>query len=1035
MVKQFLFKSRVISLMLLITLFWLSQSSSIYAQNNTNEFITGTVIDKDNNPIENVTVRVLNMNQATQTDVSGNFSLQAGTNQVLQFSKIGFISRRYPLEGKKNVQITLDFDNAEIEEVVVVGASLKKRDLTGAVVSLDESSLKERPISNINDALQGKAAGVFIQTNPQPGGDATIKIRGNNSMQYGGSPIYVVDGVVMESDFNMVNLNDITSINVLKDASSTALYGSRGAQGVVVITTKRGQNGQDQISYDGWIGIQQFTNTDLTLGAKDMYELRIDALANSESVGKKFFDSNPGASRQDFIDRELFGPGKLWFADYENESYKNGNSYNWLDAVTRQALEHNHSLSFSGADEKTNYYLSLSLNDKQGLIKTSNYKRYSGRINAERQIKPWLKVGTNSSYTSTKDDYVDGKVFSVAQGANPMLPISADSLYLAWGNNWDVNLENPLNSMRIDKDRFRNKLLSANYVNINPIEGLNFRSTFSIDLVQGKYYEYIPSDIQQAKRDSYVGKASHNFDSYNNIQWDNSLTYNKSIGLHNIDGLVAINYSVNSNNYTNVSARDFPLDDFGYYNLGAAYDKQNFILGSDFAGSKILSYLARANYNYKGKYFATLTARADGSSKFAKGKRWGLFPSIALAWDASKEDFLAVVEQINLLKFRLGYGQVGNQRIPNYAFYSLYSPAYTSGNVVFNSTGLRGTQDLTWERQKQLNVGVDLSAFDNRLTFTAEYFNIINSNLLMRRTLSTLTGYRNAIVNIGEMSNRGVELSVNGRIINNSNLNWSIGANFSTDKNKITKLFGDVDAVYNFGGFSGTDIQREGNFFMGESLNTIYMWEFDRIIQNSDMDYVNDLTLPGKKLQPGDILPKDQQVEGEEGYGIIDENDRVIIGKKDPKFYGGFNSNLNYKNFSLGATFIYSYGGKALSGFYEGLMYGTGYGPAHKDMLNRWTPENPSTEIPRATYDNSQRFSSGETSWGVQNSSFLRLATLSLGYQLSQKTVQSIGLKDLRFNISGNNLFNITQYKGYDPENGDWYPTARTFVFGLNIGL
>lgn len=1035
MVKQYLFKLRVACMVVLTTLFWLFPTVEIKAQQAKNELIKGIVHDQDNTPLENVTVKILNTNQATQTDVQGEFILETTTNQILQFSKVGFATQQYSLEGKSNLQVTLAFDDSEIEEVLVVGAAIKKRDLTGAVVSLDESSLKERPVSNINDALQGKAAGVFIQTNPEPGGDATIKIRGNNSMQYGGSPIYVVDGVVMESDFNMVNLSDITSVNVLKDASSTALYGSRGAQGVVVITTKKGQKGEDQISYDRWVGFQQFTNTDLTLEAKDMYELRIDALENSESVGKKFYDANPGASRQDFIEQELFGSGKLWFADYETDSYKNGNSYNWLDAVTRNALEQNHSLSFSGADEKTNYYLSLSLNDKQGLVKTSNYKRYAGRINAERQIKSWLKVGTNSSYTSTKDDYVDGKVFSVAQGANPLLPISADSLYLAWGNNWDVNLENPLNSMRIDKDRFRNKLLSANYININPIEGLNFRSTFSVDVVQGKYYDYIPSDIQQAKRDSYQGKASHNFDSYNNIQWDNSLTYSQSIGLHNFDGLVAINYSKNSNNYTNVSARDFPIDDFGYYNLGAAYDKQNFILGSDFAGSRILSYLARANYSYNSKYFATITARADGSSKFAKGNRWGLFPSIALAWDLSQEDFLTDMEQITMLKFRAGYGQVGNQRIPNYAFYSLYSPAYTSGNVVFNSTGTRGTPDLTWERQKQLNLGVDFATFDNRLTLTAEYFNIVNSNLLMQRTLSTLTGYRNAIVNIGEMSNRGVELTINGQIINNTDFNWALGANFSIDRNKVTKLFGDVDAVYNFGGFSGTDIQREGNFFMGESLNTIYMWEFDKIIQESDMDYVNSLTLPGKKLQPGDILPKDQQAEGEEGHAVIDENDRVIIGKKDPKFYGGFNTNLNYRNLSLSAVFVYSYGGKALSGFYEGLMYGTGFGPAHRDMLNRWTPENPSTEVPRATYDNSQRFSSGETSWGVQNSSFLRLATLSLGYQMPEGAVQAIGLKSLRFNVSGNNLFTFTNYKGYDPENGDWYPTARTFVFGVNIGL
>ncbi|MGH2623824.1 MAG: TonB-dependent receptor plug domain-containing protein, partial [Sphingobacterium sp.] len=263
MVKQYLFNARVACVVLLTYFSWISPATT-FAQNTTGELITGTVKDQDNNPIENVTVRVIDPTQATQTDANGVFTIQASSQQELQFSKLGFATLRYPLLGKNNITVTLLMDDAEIEEVIVVGAAIKKRDLTGAVVSLDESSLKERPVSNINDALQGKAAGVFIQANPQPGGDATIKIRGNNSMQYGGSPIYVVDGIVMESDFNMVNLNDITSVNVLKDASSTALYGSRGAQGVVVITTKRGKNGQDLISYDGWVGFQQFTNTDLT---------------------------------------------------------------------------------------------------------------------------------------------------------------------------------------------------------------------------------------------------------------------------------------------------------------------------------------------------------------------------------------------------------------------------------------------------------------------------------------------------------------------------------------------------------------------------------------------------------------------------------------------------------------------------------------------------------------------------------------------------------------------------------------------------
>ncbi|WP_104381268.1 TonB-dependent receptor [Sphingobacterium sp. HMA12] len=1020
---------------LFIVLFYFTYTIPVLGQQHASVNVKGTVRDSLQHPIPNVSVRLSGGKVVASTDRDGMFTINVPANATLLFSSVGYNETSVAIGNQTQIDIQLVSSNIGLEEIVIVGTSMKQKDLTGAVVSLGESTLNERPVTSVNEALQGKAAGVFIQTNPQPGGDANIKIRGNNSMQYGGNPIYVVDGIIMESDFNMLNLNDITSINVLKDASSTALYGSRGAQGVVVITTKKGSRGEGQINYDTWIGFQNFANTDLTLGAKDSYELRIDALENAESVGGKFYKNNPGASRQDFIAKELFGPGKLWFADYEKESYKQGKSFNWLDAVTRTAIEHNHSLSFSGGNDKGSFYLSFGYNNKQGLVKTSNYKRYTGRVNVERMIKPWLKVGTNTSFTATKDDYVDGKVFQVAQNANPLLPISQDSLVLAWGNNWDVNLENPLNTMRIDKDRLRNKLLSSNYVNISPIAGLNIRSTFSVDLLQSKYYEYIPSDIQQAKRDSYRGKASHNFNHNNNFQWDNSVSYTKNIGVHHLDGMVATNFSQNSNDYTNVTARDFPIDDFGYYNLGAAYDKLNFSLGSDFISSRIMSYVARFNYNYDNKYYATITGRYDGSSKFPQGKQWGLFPSVALAWDISQESFLKDNGTVDLLKLRMGYGQVGNQRIPDYAFYSLYYPSYTSGSVIFNSNGQLGTTDLTWEKQKQLNIGVDASFFGKRINLTAEYFNIVNSNLLMRRSLSTLTGYNSAIVNIGEMTNKGMEFTLDAKIVHQENFKWNLGANISFDKNRITKLFGDVDAVYNFGGFSGTDIQREGNFFLGRSLNTIYMLEFDRIIQESDMDYVNSLDLPGKKLQPGDILPKDQQAPGEAGYGIIDQNDRVIIGKKDPKFYGGFSSSWGYKNVALNAVFVYSYGAKALSGFYEGLMSGTGYGAAHQDMLDRWTADHPSTSIPRANYDNSLRFGSGETSWGVQDASFLRLATLSLAYDFSKDFLKKIGLNSLKLNVSGNNLFNITKYKGYDPENGDWYPTARTFVVGLNVGL
>ena len=1014
------------------------EKSKVEIQNEQSDQIsvTGQVVSSDDNqPIPGVNVVIKGTTVGTITDLQGNYSLEAPRDAILVFSFIGFERQEVSISNRQNIDVLLLSDITSINEVIVVGAAIKERDLTGATVNVNEETLKERPVTSVNEALQGRAAGVYIRSNPQPGSDASIKIRGNNSMNYGASPIYVVDGIVMDRDFNMINLNDVASINVLKDASSTALYGSRGANGVVIITTKKGKSGEGKLTYDGWFGVQEFTNESLTLGAKDMFELRIDALENAASVGGAYYTLNPNASRQDFIDDELLADGKLWFADYEIESYNNGESYNWLDEVTRAAFQQNHNLSMSGGSDKGNYYLSFGYTDQEGIVKSSNYKKYSGRVNLEQNVKSWLKVGTNTSYTRSVNDLVDGKVFGVARGANPLLPISDEHLYLAWGNNWDINSENPIKTLTLDKDTYKSRIFSSNYLNFNPIEGLNVRTSFSVDLIDQEYYEYTPSDIQQALRNSYRGIAIHNLDHAFNYQWDNSATYDMKFNKHFLTVLVSTSLSKNMFKYTNVTAQDYPVDDFGYFNLGAAFGKENFNLGSNQVTSTLMSYLGRLNYSYDGRYYATVTARYDGSSKFNEGHKWGLFPSVALAWNMANESFMSGQSLFDLAKLRFGYGSVGNQSIPDYAFLSLYNPSYSDGKVSFNSTGLRGTSALTWEKQSQMNIGLDLGVLDNRIQMTAEYFNIVNSNLLMRRTLSTLTGYGSAIENIGEMTNKGFEFSLNAAVIDQDDFKWDVAANISFDKNEVTQLYGDIDAIYNFGGFTGTEIQRTGNFFLGESLNTIYMWEFDRIIQEEDMDYVNSLTLPGKTLEPGDILPKDQQQAGEEGHGVIDEDDRVIVGKSDPKFYGGFSTRLAYKSLSLNAVFNYSSGAKAIGSLYEGLMNGTGYSSAHKDMLDRWTPENTNTNIPRATYDNSIRFSTGETSWALQDASFLRLSTLTLAYDLPGSVAQKVGMKDFRVYTTGSNLFCLTKYKGYDPENGDWYPTARMFVLGLNFSF
>lgn len=1032
MKKKYL-KSHFLFLILSI----LGFQNSISQTNTTKEsIIKGVVIDTDKTPLFGVNILLKGTQKGAVTDFDGNFTIVAPSNGTLVFSYIGYKEKEVSLQGKTEITVVLEPSLESLDEIVIVGVSMKKSDITGSVVNVKEETLSERPVTSINEALQGRASGVFIQSNPTPGGNASIRIRGNNSIQFGGSPIFVVDGIIMDNDFNLINLNDVSSIEVLKDASATALYGSRGANGVVVVTTKKGKKGEGTASFRSWVGYKDFTNENITLGAKDMYQLRIDALVNS-SIATNYFSRFPNASREQFINTQLLGPNTNWFAGYELTAIQNGENYNWLNEVSRQALQQNHSLSFSGGSDNGSFFLSFGYINEEGLIKESSNQRFMGRINAEQTIKPKLKVGTNTAFTKSVSKEVDGSVFSRARSANPMLPIERyrDTLFLAWGNNWDINAENPLNSLRMQKDRIVSKISSSNYLNYELTDKINLRTTFAIDFSNQEYYEFIPRDIQQALRNSFLGQAIHNFDKTSYYQWDNSITYKNTFGKHNLSALVSTSMSKDEFNYTNVLARDFPTDDFGYYDLGGAFDKPNFGLGSDFISSSLLSYLGRVNYNYDNKYFATITARYDGSSKFAQGYKWGLFPSLALSWNITNENFMQNQKVFDTAKLRVGYGSVGNQSIPDFAFLSLYRPAISNENISFNSTGLRGTENLTWEKQKQLNIGLDLSFLNKKFTLTAEYFNIVNSNLLMRRTLSTLTGFSSAIENVGEMTNKGFELTLTGILLDKEDFKWDFSANISADKNKITKLFQQVDAIFNFGGFSGTEIQRTGNLFLGESLNSIYMWEFDRIVQQEDMAYVNSLVLPGKVVKPGDILPKDQQAPGEPGHGIIDEDDRVIIGTQDPKFYGGFSSQFSWKGFSLNSVFTFSYGAKRISGFYEQLMSGTGFGPAHTDMLNRWSPTNTNTNIPRATFDNAARFSAGETSWGIQDASFLRLATITLSYNLPSTISEKIGMGNMRFYATGNNMFTWTKYKGYDPENGDFYPTSKMIVLGVDINF
>ena len=991
--------------------------------------VTGKVMDASSEPIIGASVQVKGTTNGTITDFDGNFSLNVDKGGVLHISYIGYMPQDIKVIGTQPLKVVLKEDTEALDEVVIVGTSMKKSDLTGAVASVSSKVLEEKPVTNINQALQGRVAGVFISTGAKPTDDASIKIRGINTINGSTDPIYVIDGMVMDnsySGFNSVNLNDVASIEVLKDASATALYGSRGSNGVVVITTKKGQKGDGKVTYDGWVGFQSYANTPKTMDSRQLFDLRKEAYVNG------FKQTNPNGDVDAYIKDVVMGSNKV-FADYEFDAYKNNSNSDWLDAVSRTGVQHNHVVSLSNGNEKGTYYISFGYMNNKGLIEKSEQQKYNGRINADQQIKSWLKIGTNTSFTRTENTLVDDGIMHRARLANPMLAVSEDIETLNWQGNYDQNNFNPIRSLRVDNDQVYNRFLSSNYININPIEGLNFRSTFSIDYATKQQNKYTPNDIKEADRYGTNGEAKDDRDNRTVWQWDNSLSYEKSFGKHKLNAMVGTSATKTNWNYINATAKGFDLNYFGYHNLGAGYKANERDLGTGWSESALLSYIARVNYNYAGKYLLTATARYDGSSKFGKGNQWGIFPSVSAAWNITEENFMKNQNIFDQLKLRVGFGVVGNQNIDDFAYLSLCNPGYSVDNGIYSGTmgsnGRRGTPDISWEKQQQWNLGVDMAFLQNRIRFSVDAFLIKNKDLLMSHSLPTTTGYWNTIENIGAIENKGLEFALNANLLKTKDFEWNFAATLSMDKNKVTQLYGNADVIYNVDG--DRNIQKEGNLFLGESRNTIYIWKTGGIAQAIDMERLNKINWNGYNVNPGDLYPLDVNDDKQ-----LDQNDRVIVGSSDPKFYGGFSTDLTWKGISLNAVFNYSYGAKKLSPWYESLVGSSGLGVASTDLLDRWTPENTDARFPRVVEGfDYNHYKAHSMDFSVQKASFLRLSALTLSYTFNKNVLDAMKLTNLRVYATGSNLFCLTNYNGYDPETGDWYPPTRMYTFGINLAF
>jgi tonB-linked outer membrane protein, susC/ragA family len=993
--------------------------------------IEGSVRDSQTDELlPGVNVMVKGSSIGAMTNIDGAFSITVQKGSVLEFSFIGYEKQEYGVKGNAKIQVELNPVGIAMDEVIVVGASMKKSDLTGSVARVTDKTLQQIPTADLNTALQGKVAGVFIQNSAKPGEAASIKIRGNNSIQYGTSPIYVIDGLLVDQGFEMLNPNDIATIDVLKDASATAIYGARGANGVVVITTKKGQKGKARVTYDGWYGSQSFSKEMPLINGSQLHDLRVEAYINEFNNTTNL----PPARREKYIKDNFLSttvPPNTIFTEDEMEAYLSGKTYNWLDAVTQNAYQQNHAVSFSGAGDKGSYFMSFNYNQQEGLMKNVSYERYTGKINLDQMVKPWLKVGTNTTFVyQVGHPVADDNTFPVALRADPLLPISGEYWYMKYGTEESQSNNNPIRDLNVVRDANQARLMSSNFININPIKGLDIRSTFSIDYMSKEDYTYYSTETTQSYKASADGQAKHRKDKMLNWQWDNTVSYKTLIKeKHRISAVLGANMSYYSQNWNSLDVKGFGNDFFSYKAIAGASKKEDFGVNSDFWTYSMASVFLRAGYVYDSRYYVTFTGRYDGSSKFGTNNKWGFFPSVSASWNITGEEFMQSQNVINNLRLRVGYGLAGNQNIPNYGYQTLYDVRATLGTSALINWGRYGNPDLRWEKQKQINVGLDYGMFNDRLSFTLDLFHIDNEDLLMTISKSPSSGYLDQLANVGTLRNRGIEFSINATPIRTKDWNWNIGFNISADRNKIIKLDGQAQEIYKLGGMSNNEIQTEGNLFVGESLNTIYMYLFDRIIQESDMDYVNSLELGSRTAQPGDILPLDR-----DHNGIINDKDRTVVGVKDPKFYGGIHTTVSWKGLELTLVGNYSYGAKKTSFLYNSLVTSDGRSAAHKDILNRWTPENTNTLIPRA-YHAFSGFGYGSTSLCLQDASFFRLSSATLAYTFPRKLINKIYLDNLRIYFTGSNLFTATKYKGFDPETGDWYPNTRMYVVGLNISF
>ncbi|MGI6074532.1 MAG: TonB-dependent receptor [Fermentimonas sp.] len=1036
--------------------------------------ITGIVTDsKTGEPIVGANVIQKGTTNGTISDLNGKYSLRIPSDAVLSISYMGYNVLEINTSGKTSLNISLQEDIKSLDEVVVIGyQDVKKKDLTGSVSSANVSEMIKAPVSNIDQALAGRVAGVMVTSGEgMPGQSMNIVIRGNNSITQDNSPLYIIDGFPSENSdiVSSINPRDIESIDILKDASATAIYGSRGANGVVIITTKKGKMGELNIVYDGSIGVQRPTKKIPLMDAYEFVRLQEELYPPTEMTGEYGY----------FKTYE----GKTWTL----EDYKNIEQYDWQDLIFRDAMQQNHSVSLTGGNVKNRYNASISYTNQDGIIIKSNYSRIQGRLGLNiRRDK--LNISLNTNYSSITNLGFSPSLY----GSSSMLSL----FYNVWGyrpvTQPGVNIESLIESENDDAiqqssdatQRF-NPFLTVNnehrknnryYVAFNGFADYELLKDLRLK-ISGNYTRYgssLETFFNSKTRSGSpisINKVNSSifFNQRYNLLNENTLTYNKKFHKdHYISSLVGNSFQVENSESYGFGTRLIPNESLG---MAGMAEGEPFTANSSRTEWSMISYFLRLNYRYRSKYYITGTYRVDGSSKFAKNNRFGFFPSVAVAWNFTEEPFFEGFKDVfDLGKLRFSWGKIGNNRIGPYDTYArlravnagagtfLGRNDYISGIYPFNNlVGNKGpipinlpNKDLKWETTTQTNLGLDLTMLKDRISLIVDLYSKKTTDLLLNSLVPFSSGYGGTMKNIGSVQNKGIEFTINANIMEKHNFKWAANFNIAFNKNKVLSLAENqltyLEQAMISQEFASPNYIVKVGYPLGMMYGYLYAgtYKLDDFVKSGNVYVLNQdiaahVTAPNPK-------PGDQRFVDINGDGVVDNNDMTFIGRGTPIHIGGFNNTFEYKGFDLSVFLQWSYGSDVLNG--NRLIFETGRDTRNLNRfasyVDRWSFENQDSDIPCISAASTNNLISTRV---IEDGSFLRLKTLSLGYKFGSKLLKRINVNSVRVYISGENLITWSKYSGYDPEvsvrnsaitpNVDFssYPRALSFNSGLTVNF